>query len=245
MPRSDKLYVFITVGLACVLVIASIIATIKILSGQKQERPAYESAPAKALTKANPTSGSIIDVDNAERPPIDDNTYLLLHRETRLITRDLATGKGWRERVWQDGISADGLSSLASQRAKLKADLNGGKVRRNVSVTVYRPTPPSDTKIKAQLVSKTAGSVGVASSSGSKIGVLRTEIFWQRRGNLWQIQDVVLQMDVSDVAGSSPTNPSEEGTVDSPSSSTEPTSPDASGGSINTPDTPTSESEAP
>lgn len=224
MPRSDKIYIMITVGLASVFVIASIVATILTLTGDKKERPAYESAPAKALTRANPVSGSIVNVENAERPPISDEAYLILHRETRLLTRELATGKGWRQRAYRDGMSTDGLLTLSRRRASLFKGMQDAKVRRKIAVTVYRPTPPSNKNSKASYVSRTVGSVSMISKSGERMGSLRNEIFWQQVGNLWQIQDIVLQLDLSDVSGGGPTNPVEEGSVEAPAEPDDPAS---------------------
>lgn len=245
MPRSDKLYIMITVGLASILVIISIVTTILTLTGDSKERPAYESAPPKALAKPNPTSGSMVDAENAQRPPIDDQTYLILHKQTRLITRSLATGEGWRERVWANGITREALIQLDRQRKGLEKDLVGAKVRPRVSVTVYRPTPPSDPKKKAVQTSKTVGSVGMLSRNNSKLGSLRAEIYWQRVGNLWQIDDVILQLDVSEASSDQPSNPSEEGSIESPSSSEESAAPDTPSGSLEIPDTPSSETEMP
>lgn len=212
MPRSDKLYVFIVVAFASVLVVGSIVATILTLTGDSDKRPGYESAPARELVRPNPTSGSIIDIGNAERPPIDDQTYLLLHRETRRMARALATGDGYAALGRRAGMPGDALAALIDERRQLNGVLQGLDPSKKTPVIVNRPSPSADRNADAELVASTSSSVAFKSRSISGDGgTMSLDINWSFLDNTWFMDEVRLDWSVSPGGTLTPTNPGESG----------------------------------
>lgn len=208
MPRSDRIYVFIVVGMASLLVIISIVATIAALTGSPKERPGYEKAPARALVKPNPVSGSIVNTDNLNRPPIDDQSYEALHKQTRILTREIASGSGYAERARSLGMPEKELRAVISRRKAVASSFAGLKPSRKVSITVYRPVDPQDSS-GAELTNRTVASVALRSKDGDN-GSLRVEYFWSFKDNVWFLQEAQVDPTV-DKAKPIPANPQESG----------------------------------
>lgn len=213
MPRSDRIYVFIVVAFAAVLVLVSIVATIRTLTGKPEERPGYDRAPVKELVKPNPTSGSIAKVENAERPPIDDQTFLVLHKSTRVMAQKLARGEGYAALARKWAMPTDALMALVEKRRSMSPSMTGLLPGKGNPVSVYRPTLPKDRR-QADLQARTVTSVSFRprSLSGGG-GTMRTEMFWEQRSNVWSLQEVQLDWSVSGGGEAVPTNPAESGEV--------------------------------
>ena len=113
LPRSDKVYVWVTVAAAAAVVIISLIAAANALFGDPKPRPAYESAPAASLVP--PPNQQIVNIDNATRPYIADVDYEFLHRNTRLAPQALLSDD-WEE-------AADKLRATPGAKRALRRDL--------------------------------------------------------------------------------------------------------------------------
>lgn len=219
MPRSDRFYVFVVVGAASLLVLASIVAAIMTLTGKSDPRPGYESAPAKALVQPNPTSGSIVDPDNAERPPIDDETYLTLHRSSRLLSVQLAADRGWRQGLRRAHMPSEALAALTGKLSGFKGYLTGLRPSRRVVVRVFRPVPvpkPTDPGLQTAHTS-TSILLTDPKFAGSEAGTLSFDFYWRLfqsgKSLQWRLEDVQPDLTKSDTTNMiDPTNPAEGGT---------------------------------
>lgn len=136
LPRSDKVYVFITVAAASALVLVSVIAAVAALTGDPKERPQYESAPAPSLVP--PAESGIADQAIAVRPPISDQDYLTLHKGTRLLAPKLLTTQ-WRDAARQAAVTEQAMENAASDLNEFRSVLNGLKGEPAKDVTVNRP----------------------------------------------------------------------------------------------------------
>jgi len=205
MPRSDRIYVFIVVGLASILVIISIVATVMALTGSDKTRPSYESAPASALVNPDPVSGSIIDLDNAQRPPIDDQTYLVLHRATRLLALRIAAGKGYGTLASEYGLSDEGRAVMISERQAMNSTFIAASPNKNPQLTIYRPTPGKP----GEQLAKTVAAVTFKGQGSA----LSTEFRWRLKNNVWRLEEVQMDLRVEENSSASPTNPEEQGPI--------------------------------
>ena len=202
MPRSDRLYVFIVVGLASILVLISLVATVSALTGKSKPPPKYESAPAKALSKPNPSSGSIIDADNAVEAPIDDASFLSLHRETRILSLALAKGQGFGQRALDDGLPADMLVKIKSDRQAVAGSLKGYKPIGKPKVLVYRPQPTKNETDSPEAVTlETYASVEMVSPSGDSSDAISFTYYWESDGGPWQLDAVAVESSVVEQPG--------------------------------------------
>lgn len=136
LPRSDKAYVAIVVTVASVIVLLSIIGTIKALTGDAPQRPAYESAPAPALVP--PSDSGIVDLANTQRPPISDADYLKLHRGTRLLASQMLTAD-WKAQARKAGASENAISGVSREISSYQQTTRGLKGSAAKEITINRP----------------------------------------------------------------------------------------------------------
>ena len=207
MPRSDKFYVFLVVGLCSLLVIGSIIACIITLTGKPEERPAYESRPASALVNPDPAGDSILKVDTYyKQPPINDATYLLLHKQSRLFLADVVKGD-WQATAREAKMQPAAWAAFTDQMVGLRPLLKGSKLSGKTDVVLYcRPqADPNQKPGRQDLVATTIASSALAPSSDSTQAAksLSLSIDWRLKNDFWTFDSVSASTDNNSPASSS------------------------------------------
>lgn len=177
LPRSEKIYAYIVVAAMVVIVIWSVI---RAFHSNNKDRPAYESAPPPALVP--PADEPIADPTIAAQAPIDDKTFEVLHRTTRLIAPRL-TSPDWRDELRPLIADPGVLADLEHPLASLRTIAHGATPDRARSIEVIRPV---DGK------TRTATYIGLLrngpETSGSS-GYAAT-FFWELRDGTWKLYGI-------------------------------------------------------
>ena len=210
MPRSDKFYVGLVVGLCSLLVIGSIIAFVITLTNDPKPRPTYESRPASALVNPDPAGDSILNVDTYyKQPPINDATYLLLHKQSRLFLADVLKGD-WQATARQAKMQPAAWAAFTDQMVSLRPLLQGGKLSGKTEVVLYcRPQAETESSVKKgkqpDLVATTIVSSALAPSTDSTQAAksLSLSIDWRLKNDFWTFDSVSASTDNNSPASSS------------------------------------------
>lgn len=199
LPRSDKVYVTITVIAASVIILLSLIAAVRAWTGGDEPRPEYESAPAPSLVP--PPDDSIADPSNAARPYISDEDYLFLHRSTRLLAPKLMVS-GWQAAARKAGATEGAIQGAAEDIKRLQDMVRGLTPSEARRIVINRPVGgKSRTSTKVRFVGR--------DSYGQPLDptLITYALFWRfdDKTRQWALYDIQV-----DGAGGGTTAPSEE-----------------------------------
>jgi len=202
LPRSDKVYVWLTVAAAGAVVIISLIAAANALFGHPKPRPAYESAPAASLVP--PPNHTIVNIDNALRPYISDGDYEYLHRNTRVAPTALLAD-GWEQAAQKLHATPAATRALRNGMREYRSWIRGMRPSRAESITVNRPV---NDQTRTGAIVRYNGT----DSDGNPLTptIVSFDLYWQRDGASWRLFDVKASLTGGQQTGSA-SDPTDSG----------------------------------
>jgi hypothetical protein len=205
LPRSDKVYVAIVVAAAGILVLVSIVGAILTLTRDPKPRPSYESAPAPALVP--PGNSQIVDLVNAQRPPISDADFTVLHRATKRLAPALLRSD-WRNAAAEVRATTAARKALAEDLAQYRQLIGGLASEAPRAIIVRRPV---EGKTRSSTVVRYTGTD--ANGDPLEETLVSFDFYWERDAAGWRLFDVATSVTGGATTGGDQT-PTGDGAAD-------------------------------
>ena len=186
LPRSERFWFYAIITFALFLVISASIASCRAWQGKTPPPPAYENAPPRAV--AGPDEDGIVNVANAQRPPISDDDFLTLHRTTRLLVTRLLKGD-WHAELTRWGINRGVVAEAAGELEEIRSLLAGAQMSGSKGVYVTRPIN-SKSETGGYVLTVDIGDDGQLSSEST----ISFTFFWTKKGGAWRIFGVSTEL---------------------------------------------------
>lgn len=228
MPRSEKFYTFLLVGIMSLVVIISMFAAIKNMRGEVEPRPVYERAPSTSLFP--PPSDKIADSDIAELTPIDDADFLLFRQTTRTLTPEIFSPQGkkqFRQVALDEGVVNKTERTLEEYRQLFTTQKHSRadqiNIERPESVTCsYReaicerdcPRANAQSSVYICQQSRTTASVTFVpintDGSPGAASTINAYYFWLETQNGWKVTQLDFKFSIAEESGLDESAPTPE-----------------------------------